>query len=180
MSISAHFVSWPELVERFNARPNRADFLFRSEDAEEPWVERIHLWTDSPTAAERASDVYDKLRAYLAPDVRAKFDRLLGVFFWWNRADPWRAPTVFQDLSDEADREAFAVTMKPESVARHLALWDPAAFEQLRGPFQVEFPRGVEHFEDFDEFVEYVRVWVGLLRDAGNRGRGLVVSVFAN
>jgi hypothetical protein len=56
------------------------------------------------------------------------------------------------------DGEAFAITMKPATVKKHLALWDQAAFDQLRHPFKEEFPLGMERIETFDEFKRYVEM----------------------
>jgi len=178
MSISARLVSWPEFVTALQAHRTQPGFLFRAEDANEAWVQYAPLWTDSPTTAMFASDVYEELRHHLSSAARAKLDELFGVFFWWNKADGRYTPTYFQDVSDVPDGEAFAITMKPATVKKHLELWDQAAFDQLRQPFKEEFPTGAERIKDFDEFKEYVEMWIGLLRKAAQPDRGLVVSVF--
>jgi hypothetical protein len=178
MSISARLVSWPEFVAALQAHQDQPDFLSRALDAHEPWAEYASLYTDSPTTAMFASDVYEELRHHLSSAARAKLDELFGVFFWWNKADRRYTPTYYQDVSPVPDGEAFAITMKPATVKRHLELWDEAAFDQLRQAFKEEFPAGVERMRDFDEFKQYVEMWIGLLRRAAQRDRGLVVSVF--
>jgi hypothetical protein len=178
MSISARLVSWPEFEAALQAHRTQPDFLFRAEDAQEPWVQYASLCTDSPTTAMFASDVYEELRHHLSSDARTKLDQLFGVFFWWNKADDRYTPTYFQDVSDVPDSEAFAITMKPATVKKHLELWDQAAFDWLRQPFDEEFPTGVERVQSFDEFKQYVEMWIGLLRKAAQQDRGLVVSVF--
>src|SRR5260370_21204158 len=113
MSISARLVSWPEFVAAWQAHRTQADFLFRAEDANEPWVQYTSLWTDSPTTAMFASDVYEELRHHLSSTARAKLDELFVVFFWWNKADDRYTPTYFQDLSEVPDGDALATTPKP-------------------------------------------------------------------
>jgi hypothetical protein len=81
MSISAYLISWPEFVAALKAHRTQPDFLFRAVDAEEPWVQYVSLWTDSPTTAMFASDVYEELRHHLDSAARAKLDELFGVFF---------------------------------------------------------------------------------------------------
>jgi hypothetical protein len=178
MSISARLVSWPEFAAALQAHRTQPAFLFRAEEAEEPWVRWMPLWTDSPTTAMSASDLYEELRHYLSGTARVKLDKLFGVFFWWNKADDRCTPTYFQDVSEVPDGEVFAITMKPATVKEHLKLWDEAAFDGLREPFHQVFPAGVERVKDFDEFKRYVQMWIGLLREAAKRDRGLVVSVF--
>jgi hypothetical protein len=111
MSISAYFVSWPELVVEWNAHQHKPDFLYRAVDAGQPWVTPAYLWTDSPTTAMLASDVYEDLRDSLSPHLRKKFDELFGAFFWWNKADNRYTPAYVRELSETADPKAFAVTM---------------------------------------------------------------------
>jgi hypothetical protein len=178
MSISARFVSWPELVAAFQAHPDEPDFLFRAQDNQEPWVTYASVYDDSPRTAYDASRAYEKLRRRLTPDDREKLDRLFGAFFWWNEAAHRNTPVYVQDLSEQADGEAFAVTMRPETVREYLALWDEAAFEQMRGPSRRSFPRSIERMKSFDAFKEYVGMWIGLLQGAVERDRGLVVSIF--
>jgi hypothetical protein len=178
MSISAYLVSWPDLVREYNAHRDQVDFLFRAVDNDRDWVTWVPLWTDSPTTAMCMSDVYEELRHHLEPKARKKLDELFGAFFWWNREARRNCPAYVRELSKETDGEAFAVTMRPVTVRKYLALWDEAGFEQMRGPFAEEFPEGVERVEDFDEFKQYAAMWVGLLRKAAEQGRGLVVSVF--
>jgi hypothetical protein len=178
MSISARIVSWPELVAAWNAHRDEPDFLFRAEDDNQPWVTWASLWDDSPTTAMCASDVYEKLRRHLSLTAQGELDGLFGAFFWWNKAAGRYTPAYVRELSKEADGEAFAVTMQPATVRKYLGLWDKAAFDELRLPFKAEFPRGAERIKDFDAFKRYVEMWVGLLRKAAERVRGLVVSIF--
>jgi hypothetical protein len=178
MSISARLVSWPELVTAWKAHRDRRDFLFRAEDDNQPWVAYASVQDDSPRTALAASEVYERLRRHLGPAARRQFDELFGAFFWWNTAAGRNTPAYVQELSQEADGEVFAVAMKPDTVKKYLALWDEAAFEPLRRAFPTAFPRGTERIETFDSFKQYAEMWVGLLRRAAERDRGLVVSVF--
>jgi hypothetical protein len=193
MPFYACLVSWPQLVARWKAHvaersahakdadwndANRqADLLFDARDRGEPWVAGVDLWTDSHNTSMCMSRVYEKLRRYLPAAARKKHDRLFGAFFWLDEAG--RCAIAFvQELSDYADPEVFAAAMRPGTVRAHLALWDQAAFEQLRQPFRSEFPEGAERVEEFETFSRFVGMWVDLLREAAKQRRGLVVSWF--
>jgi hypothetical protein len=180
MSISSFIVDWPKFVSEWKTRPDYASvngFYWDAMEEPKPWIAHHRLWTDSPTTQMHASEVYEELRPHLDKASRRAFDKLFGAFFWWNEAAGKFAIAFHNDLGKGANPEVFAITMKPATVEKHLALWDEGAFDRLRAPFKAEFPEGNERIENFGVFKKYVKMWVSLLQKAASKHRGVVVSV---
>jgi hypothetical protein len=184
MYITASLVSWPELVKQWHALHGKSaegdSFFFDArDDPNQTWVVDHDLWFDNPKMSSPMGDAYAKVRQHLEPTARMKLDRIFGLFFWLDHeVDGKYTYHSLQELSPEADPEIFAMAMRPSTVREYLSLWDPTAFEQLRQPFEAEYPKGVGDLSlDFAQFKKYAEMWVELLTAAAAEDRGLVLTV---
>jgi hypothetical protein len=171
-SVSATIVDWAELSKN-KAKLKGTDggqWFLEAADESETWMESANNWrSDSHPWTDAALD-YDDLRGDLDEKTRQSFDRFFGVFFVGE--DGGFTQTPVRDFeADALDRDVFYAIMSPSTVEQYAQLTFSLSFETLREAYEENC--GLK----FDSFLEYMQQWIGLLRYAAERKKGVVVSV---
>ena len=175
------FADWEELQRQFRDDPDwskarRFDEEMRQED--DWWPARFHAeewnpgdWIGSWNAAWEASRQYDRLRKGLDAGTRGVLDRIAGAFFWEGGSAP-------PDIPGFRPYVAIGNVLGPQTVEELAGLAESLDLEALREPFWRRCrPEPSGWIRSFEDFRDYLKQWLDMLRGARGSGKAVVLWV---
>ena len=173
------FAEWEELQRQFRDDPDAIKATQFDEEFRqvEGWPDRFNSedwhpadWNSSWNAAYQASEQYDRLRKGLDAKSRCVLDRILGAFFWEGGSSP-------PDIPGFQPSEGVGNVLSPATVEELAGLADSLDLEALREPFAKRFRPTSDWISNFEDFRDYLKQWLEMLRGARRSGKAVVLWI---
>jgi hypothetical protein len=120
-------------------------------------------------------DAFDAFKRAWKSDERLYFKEVFDTLFWSWRGGGDRV----MELEEGEDGDLFGIdiALKPETVKGLEAMARRLDLEHCRPHFEKHVTAG-GRFDSFDDWKGYADEWLGLLRRAAERDKGLVLAIF--